>query len=246
MSTFDKLRNNFLKIFGDIKVYKFPFFILYDPGSYLVKGADIRKVLETIEPGDILVRGYKNYLDGYFIPGFFSHAGLYLGETKKSDLPLSETQENLFYEGKQVVIHSMAEGVFMEDILNFCRCDYLMILRRNNKIEPTIDLVSDFKNIYKKAIGNLGKSYDFEFDFFNNDSLSCTELVQVCYADILKSYDVLIKERKVLFKKRQMLIPDDFVTNKFDFGFISKSVNEKMVEAITKRNQIIPSQDATL
>lgn len=236
MSYFDKVRNKFLKIFGDIKVYKFPFFLLYDPGSYLVKGANIRTVLETIEPGDILLRGYKNYLDGYFIPGFFSHAGLYLGETKKSDLPLTDEQKKIFYEGKQVVIHSMAEGVFMEDVLNFCRCDYLMILRRNNTIEPSIDLKADFIHTYQKAISNLGKAYDFAFDFFNNDNLSCTELVQVCYSDILELYDIKIKERKVLFKKRQMLTPDDFITNKLEFAFISESIKKEVIEKIVSQN----------
>lgn len=118
-----KLRNGFLKLFGDIKVYKYPFFLLYDPEGYLVRGDDIRQVTEKIKPGDIMIRGYKNYLDGYFIPGFFSHAGLYLGLTNKDDLELTPQQEDSFYIGKQVVIHSMAEGVFMEDVINYCRCD---------------------------------------------------------------------------------------------------------------------------
>ena len=131
MNLLTTIRNGFLKFFGDIKIFKFPFFILYDPGSYKVKGYEIRYVLDNIVKGDILVRGYSNYLDGYFIPGFFSHAGLFLGVTQKSDMVLTKDIEDKFYEGSQVVIHSMAEGVFMEDIINFCKCDYLLILRRN-------------------------------------------------------------------------------------------------------------------
>ncbi len=76
MKLFDKIYNGFIKVFGDIKIFKFPMFILYDPGSYRVKGDDIREVLDLVRPGDILLRGYVNYLDGYIIPGFFSHAGL--------------------------------------------------------------------------------------------------------------------------------------------------------------------------
>ena len=72
-------------MFGDIKVFKWPMFILYDPGSYRVKGEDMREVIQIIEPGDMLVRGYDNYLDGYFIPGYFSHAGLYVGEITEND-----------------------------------------------------------------------------------------------------------------------------------------------------------------
>lgn len=70
----------FLTIFGDIKFYKFPLFLIYDPGSYKVKGDDHREVLDLLQPGDILLRAYTNYLDGKFIPGLFSHAALYYGE----------------------------------------------------------------------------------------------------------------------------------------------------------------------
>ena len=232
-----QLRNGFLKFFGDIKVFKYPFFLLYDPGSYLVKGHDVRQVIENLQPGDIMLRGYKNYLDGYFIPGFFSHAGLYLGPTKKGQTELTPKQEANFYEGKQVIIHSMAEGVFMEDVLNFCRCDYLIILRRNNKIEPGINLQEAFETTYKCALDNLGKAYDFKFDFINNDTLSCTELVQVCYADIMPIYDVHIKTRNVLFSKRQMLIPDDFVTDKFDVVLASQSISDKILSKIFDNNR---------
>lgn len=65
---FSSIRNGFLKFFGDIKVFKFPFFMLYDPGSYKVKGHEIRKVIDSLQPGDIMIRGYSNYLDGFFIP----------------------------------------------------------------------------------------------------------------------------------------------------------------------------------
>ncbi|HEY4784512.1 MAG TPA: hypothetical protein VIH57_00620, partial [Bacteroidales bacterium] len=116
MKLFEKIYNGFLNFFGDIKVFKFPMFIVYDPGSYRVKGEDVRQVINLIKPGDILVRGYINYLDGYFIPGFFSHAGLYLGEVKESDRAyVKPGEDSEFHTGEQMVIHSMAEGVFMED-----------------------------------------------------------------------------------------------------------------------------------
>ena len=126
-----KIKNGFLKIFGDIRIFKWPFFLVYMPQGYLVKGEDVREVIETIKPGDIVIRGFKDYLDGFFIPGVFTHAGIYLGELGDSDKenlsPLC--QESGFKKGKQMVSHAMAEGVFLEDIINFCRCDYMLILR---------------------------------------------------------------------------------------------------------------------
>lgn len=236
MNLLTTIRNGFLKFFGDIKIFKFPFFILYDPGSYKVKGYEIRYVLDNIVKGDILVRGYSNYLDGYFIPGFFSHAGLFLGVTQKSDMVLTKDIEDKFYEGSQVVIHSMAEGVFMEDIINFCKCDYLLILRRNNRTEPDADFESSFKIVYQKALKNLGKGYDFKFDFSDIGNLSCTELVYVSNQDFLQKYNVDIKERKILFGKKKLLIPDDFVTKEFDIIFSSKSVKKEIIEKMVQEN----------
>ncbi len=232
------VRNSFLKFFGDIKIFKFPLFILYDPGSYKVKGYEVRKVIDSVKPGDIMVRGYSNYLDGYFIPGFFSHTGLYLGETKKTDLVMPEIVEKVFYEGKQAVIHSMAEGVFMEDLINFCKCDYLVILRRNQQIEPKVNFNEDFKKVYQKAMKNLGKGYDFKFDFSDIGNLSCTELVFICNEDYLPLYNVKLKIRRMLFAKREILIPDDFITKEFEIVFVSQSVSPDTIKKIiTKNNQ---------
>ena len=40
----------FLTIFGDIKIFPGPLFFLYDPGSYLVKGEDMRQVMKIVQP----------------------------------------------------------------------------------------------------------------------------------------------------------------------------------------------------
>lgn len=236
MNVLSLIRNRFLTFFGDIKIYKFPFFILYDPGSYKVKGFEVRKVIDTIEPGDILIRGYSNYLDGAFIPGFFSHAGLYLGETQKTDLVMPDVIQDFFYEGKQVVIHAMANGVFMEDIINFCKCDYLVVLRRTNQIEPNVDLGNDFRNVYTKALRNMGKAYDFKFDFSDVGNLSCTELVYVCNEHFLSLYNVKFKKRRVMMFKREMLVPDDFITGEFNIVFSSVSVNKEKLDKILTFN----------
>jgi hypothetical protein len=217
--------NSFLKFFGDIKVFKYPMYLLYDPGSYKVKGHEIRRVIETVQPGDILVRSYSNYLDGYFIPGRFSHVGLYVGKTELADLEnVKNPNRDKFYEGKQVVIHSMAEGVFMEDVINFCKCDYLVIMRRSSRTEPEVDFETDFRSVvYPKALKNLGKEYDFKFDFSNYHTLSCTELVYSCCESFIEKYGVRIQPRRVLFSKRDMIIPDDFLTTSFDEVFRSQS-----------------------
>ena len=85
ISVLDALQTNFLKTIGDIKYHPWPLFFIYDPKGFQVKGYEVREVINQVQPGDILLRGYDKYLSGLFIPGYFSHAALYVGEVKEND-----------------------------------------------------------------------------------------------------------------------------------------------------------------
>lgn len=198
----------------------------------------MRQAINLVKPGDILIRGYRNYLDGYFIPGFFSHVGLYLGEVPKQghDALVPDVLEKFYKKGTQIVMHSMAQGVFMEDVLNFCRCDYMVILRRNEAIEPPEIKAVTFDKIYQTAMKSLGKPYDFKFDFSQFHTLSCTEFVYASDLELMKFYDVKIKPRRVLGIKKDMLIPDDFIMPKFQVVWKSRSVKDKKWKKILKKN----------
>lgn len=233
MRLLTRLYNTTLKIFGDIKVFKFPFFLLYDPGSYLIKGNEVRQIINTLQPGDILVRGYKNYLDGYFIPGFFSHTGLYLGNVPNQNniTLLPSTQEKYYAEGEQIVAHAMAEGVFMEDLLNFCRCDYLVVLRANETSQETID------EIYVRALMELGTPYDFKFDFSQYGNLSCTEFVYLCMDDDAEKEGVRLRDRRAPLRKRPTLIPDDFIDSSLQLVWQSRAIPDGVIDKIRKKRR---------
>jgi hypothetical protein len=236
------IRNTLLTIFGDIKIFRFPFFILYNPGSYLIKGPEMRQIMNLVQDGDILIRGYRAYVDGYFIPGFFSHAGLYLGKVTKEDIlkHKPDVKPSSIVEGEQMVIHAMANGVFLEDVLNFSRCDFMIILRRNPSIESPDSLAYTSQDVYAKALSLLDTPYDFGFNFSDISALSCTEFVNKCYKAILPDYHVLIKTRQVLFLRKKMIVPDDFISKNFQLIWKSNRVSEKRIQRILTRNT--PSQ----
>ena len=158
---FRKLRNWFLKIFGDIKVFPYPLWLVYDPDQYFIDGEKLREIVDTIQPGDLVLRGYTHYLDGWFIPGKFSHSGIYVGNN--------------------TVIHSVAEGVTKIDILTFCQCDCVAICRPNVRSKglpyPTQWYVD---RAISKARFYLGRKYDFGFEE-GDDALYCHELSACCY-----------------------------------------------------------------
>lgn len=177
------IRKVFLNAFGHIKIYRGPFWLVYDPTTYEVKGKDVREIIKRIQPGDILLRGYRHYLDGYFIPGRFSHAALYVGDGK--------------------VIHSMSKGVFREDILDFCRCDLVGIYRPEIGQEEAI----------KKAENMIGRPYDFGFDFKDHDSVYCTEMVAAAYSHVAEKLGIKTKIQPFLWGlyKKEIIAPDDFM-----------------------------------
>jgi len=120
-------------------------FLVENPRGYCISGADLRQILDALQPGDILLRGYQGYVDGEFIrrssvsaqrefkPGWFTHVALYVGtlaEPEQTHVPAMFAQRpDYFSPGPQRVIHAMAKGVHTEDVLTFCRCDYLCVLR---------------------------------------------------------------------------------------------------------------------
>jgi len=233
MKLTEKIYNGFVKFLGDVKVFKFPLFIVYDPGTFLLKGNETREVLNLVQPGDILIRGYLNYLDSYIIPGLFSHAALYLGEVKESDKQyIKPGSEQDFKAGSQIIIHAMGEGVFMDDVINFCRCDYMIILRRNPAIESEESKKVTFDYVFKTALQNLGKDYDFKFDFSDFNKLSCTELVYVCCKGFLADYDVKIRMKRVMLIKKRLITPDDYVNSKLGIVWRSNSVTDKKLEKV--------------
>ena len=263
MGFFKKLTNGFIKVFGDIKVFKWPFFLVYDPGSYLVKGYEMREVLDVLQPGDILLRGYNNYLDGYFIPGYFSHVGLYVGEVRPEDEALVTIPEgkDLFYTGKQMVVHAMAEGVFVQDVLDFCRADRMLIVRFPETFESTEKLLEKdvpyssftelekeqfaklnndhkirfaevFPLVFKLALSQVGKKYDFGFDFKNYNNLSCTEFLYFCIKSLEGFHRLKPTEKKFFFYNKTVVVPDAFVCQSFPVIWKSKSIKQKKLEKL--------------
>lgn len=147
-----------LKLFSNkggaaaVKLHWPSHFLVENPRGYRISGTNMRAVLDLLQDGDILLRGYEGYVDGEFIrrssvtsqhgfqPGWFTHAALYvgtLGEAERQQVPAAfRNNPAMFAPGPQRVIHSMANGVHTEDILTFLRCDYLAVLR----IKPALTL----------------------------------------------------------------------------------------------------------
>ena len=148
-----------IRMTGNTYLSKYPFWITYKPAHHKVKGYEVRKVFDVIKDGDILLRRYDGYLNTMFTPGFWGHAGLYIGGNK--------------------VIHAVGVGVIKEDVLDFCRTDSVCVLRikdsHNHLIDRSIDIVS--KMLDEKV------KYDYKFSD-KNKLVYCTEMINMSFDGI--------------------------------------------------------------
>lgn len=180
------LKKKILTIFGDIEVHKYPFFFIYNPKHYLIKGEDYKEVSTKIQPFDVLLRRFDRYIDNGFIPGFWNHAAIYTSQEK--------------------VLHAIAEGVVEETLFDFMKTDHVCVLRPKFQFSK-----SKIQEVLQKI---KGMEYDFSFDFKNGDRLSCTEVIKTVYEGY--PHGIPLSEMKFFFYSRQIVIPDTIYSANFD------------------------------
>jgi hypothetical protein len=237
LSWFGTLRGFWQTQPGDMVKLKLPSgYLVENPQAYRIGGRNIQDILHRIQPGDILLRGFDGYVDGFMIrhasvcsrkgfrPGWFTHAAIYMGTLNAHDeqhVPAAfRHNPDYFQKGPHMVIHAMARGVHSQDLLTFCRSDYLAVLRIKPDLQD-LDLAATVAHARQAALEKIGDSYDFDAsDTKRFHRFSCSELVYYCLRSIhgvLKLTPLLhalyplspyIKTLAIF--KRVTVIPDDF------------------------------------
>ena len=185
----------FLTILGDIIIYiKDGFGILYlaKEYEYDIHGQDIRDIIKIIKPGDIVLRKYNHYLDSIFIPGEYSHSGIYIGKNK--------------------IVHAIAEGVQEIDVIDFFQCDKACVLRPKKGIKKALQRVKKW----------IGKNYDFKFNSSDSSAFYCHELTATAYKELnIEAFYPSIFNKEIKFLNKKYLA-DSFIQNKNFEKIISK------------------------
>lgn len=134
------------------------------------KAKQIEDMLEIIQAGDVLCRGYSYYLDGIFIPGEYTHSGLVIN--------------------KREMIHSVAEGVESIHPIDFIKdVDRFIILRPVYGSDKTYDAVS-------RAIWHCeANDTEYDFTFKEEGKYYCHEFT----ADCLNSGGIKIDKTHKVF-----------------------------------------------
>lgn len=167
-----------------------------------VPRAELDRLARELQPGDIILTRHDSYLSNGFLPGFWTHAILYVGTaadlaergwTKRPSIQrhLAEYERKDARGHSPRVIEAVSEGVIANSLEESLGADYIAVLRPRLSDSRKADAV-------ERAFTHLGKPYDFEFDFFSTDKLVCTEVVYRSYDEPLGGESLHLELVRVL------------------------------------------------
>jgi len=148
-----------------------------------------------LRPYDLVVMKSSNHLTSQFIPGYFGHVGIWLGNELASQLD-GKSSKNSDFAGSGMV-EVLRSGTRISTLEEFTDGDIFLIIRPR-KLIPKQKL-SILTNLGKQ----LSKEYDFNFDIESSERIMCTELVYL-------AYDFVDWETRYTWS-RFTLSPDDLV-----------------------------------
>ena len=211
---------------------------VWRPHHYLIRSEQIDDLSHSLEPGDILLERREWYLTNVGIPGFWTHAALYIG-TPEQRLALSQDPQvkdwlgqmgarsldaliQLRYPGAFAsmqrpyhdghlpqVIEAISAGVSLTSLNYSATCDSLAVLRpRLSKADRAAAVV--------RAMRYHARPYDYAFDFTSDQSLVCTELVVKSYLPGEKKQGLDLPLENVM---GQMITPANAFVRQFDQSF---------------------------
>jgi hypothetical protein len=158
------------------------------PGHSPSLPQDVRKQLAAlVRPGDVFITRKEHAVTNYFLPGYWPHAALYLGNALAlSELGLAEHEHvrprwaRLLSSERPPaprVLEAMKDGVLIRPLDSPFGVDAIVVLR------PRLQL-PEVAQALARGLFHEGKPYDFDFDFARSDRLVCTEVVYRSYEGI--------------------------------------------------------------
>lgn len=138
--------------------------------GYLAGRDDISAVLQReLRPFDVVLLSAPYKGTSLFIPGHFSHAGIWLGDMDDWRGVGIDPRLRSALVDRKGFFHADRDGVRFSDIDEILDADHVTVAR----LSTNVRLVDAADKINAMSV----RSYDFNFDGKDNSELLCTELV---------------------------------------------------------------------
>jgi hypothetical protein len=142
------------------------------PALHEALDAPTRQALQVrLQTGDVLLMRSEGKLTATLLPGFWSHAALYLGTRDDlAGLGVSPAKDEESHRDSGWVIEAVSPFVRLASLQTSLDADHVLALR------PWLPAAERHAAV-TEALRHLGKPYDFEFDFNLSSRIVCTGLV---------------------------------------------------------------------
>jgi hypothetical protein len=128
------------------------------------------------EPGDVFLTRHDDAVSNLFLPGFWPHGALFIGDQAQREglgLELPAGTARLAADPVKF-LEAKKDGVRFRPAEETLAVDCVVILR------PPVEAAVKAEAL-RRASGHAGKRYDFVFDFRTSDRLACTEVIYRAY-----------------------------------------------------------------
>lgn len=201
---------------------------------------------ESMLPGDIMLQRRNWHLSNVGIPGFWTHAALYTGSLEEmekyfnSDFPMmgypdfreyfAEEYPEVYSQYLQLdswgypisVVEAIDPKVLLQSLPKSADADFVVVLR------PSKLSKQDRLMAITRAWDNLGKPYDYNFDFDTLNELVCSEVVYDAYLSVPAMDKMGIQFETSLVSGRKMVSPLD-IARKFKYEYGDKEAELSFV-----------------
>lgn len=207
--------------------------------QYLITKEQIRQMDNVLKPGDIIVGRRNWYISNVGLPGFWPHAELYIGTFDKMKKYFNDEAVTRYYCSRgdyrdfmdylqkqypekmrkflktapdgypYQIIEAVSEGVKLSSLQEGTLADYIGVMR------PRLTKL-DISKAIDEAFNFLNRSYDFNFDFFTDSTIVCSELIYKIYQGGQDKSGIDFKLREIAGR---MVIPPNDMVELFDKQF---------------------------
>ena len=180
---------------------------VYRPSDCLITPAQIKELQSRLEPGDILLERREWYLSNIGLPGFWSHAALYIGTPEERVTFFADEQSQNWVKQRgeasgsvETLLRSCCTPAGWQQLTNqpSSSAERVRILEAIGEgvsfkslehsaacdslvvLRPRLSKPEKALALYR-AFHYAGRPYDFDFDFSTDAKLVCTELVYKSY-----------------------------------------------------------------
>lgn len=148
-----------------------------------IDAATLTQLRATLQPGDVLLTRSEQKLTTTLLPGFWTHAALYIGGRRELEALAICQHPYVGRHAERIPADGGAYGYVLEAIsprVRVCPLEHCLYADHVVALRPSLP-EPERREALAEAFGHLDKPYDFEFDFNVTSRIVCTELVYRSY-----------------------------------------------------------------